>query len=178
VAKLRRNDFAGAEAILQKHKSPVAVVMSAAVKGRRLNADKSLVREEIERIAQAQLDSLERGLPLLALVASVSPLLGLLGTVTGLVEAFQQLQSAGDRVDPAILSGGIWEALLTTVMGLSIAIPASALYMWLQRTVELTGARMEDAATQVVTVELYRMADAGESDAPAAHAAGLASAAA
>ena len=65
------------------------------------------------------------------------------------------MEGAGDRVDPAILSGGIWEALLTTAAGLSVAIPAAAVFTWLQRTVDVTAQRMEDAATRVFTVELF-----------------------
>ncbi|NJL29447.1 MAG: phospholipid carrier-dependent glycosyltransferase, partial [Thermoanaerobaculia bacterium] len=149
------------------------VVMNAALTGRKLETEQALVREEVERIAQAELDNMERGLAILSLVATISPLLGLLGTVTGLVEAFQNLQAAGDRVDPAILSGGIWEALLTTVMGLSVAIPASVLYLWLQRTVEITASVGEsltlqqaiasalNAAAQIPMPPGYRLYEAG-----------------
>ncbi len=156
ATKLRAGDMEGAESELSHQRGPVASVMRAAIAGRKMNAPEPLVREEVERIAQAELDGLERGLASLSLVASISPLLGLLGTVTGLIKAFQELSTAGDRVDPAILASGIWEALLTTVLGLVIAIPASAAYLWLQRTVEMTGQRMENAATQVFTVALYR----------------------
>lgn len=149
-------DFAGADAALARETGPVAAVMKAAAAGRATGAADATVREEVERIAQAQLDSLERGLPQLGLIATISPLLGLLGTVTGLVGAFQQLARAGDRVDPAILSSGIWEALLTTVIGLVIAIPAATCYGLFQRTVDQVGRRAEDAATRVFTVDLYR----------------------
>lgn len=81
--------------------------------------------------------------------------------MTGLVDAFQQLAAAGDRVDPAILSSGIWEALLTTVIGLVIAIPAAVAFGLLQRTVDLVARRAEDAATRVFTVDLYRRRAAG-----------------
>ncbi len=162
IRHLRLGDLDAAQKALEGKKGPVAAVMRAGVIGRAVNADPAMVREEVERVAQAHMDGLERGLASLGLVVTASPLLGLLGTVTGLVESFQQLQNAGDRVDPAILASGIWEALLTTVMGLSIAIPASALYVFLQRTVELTGQRMEDAATQIATVDLYRAAGVTE----------------
>jgi biopolymer transport protein ExbB len=152
---LRSNDPQGAASLLEKKKGPIAAVMRAAVKGRALRADDAIVREEVQRIAQAEIDAMERGLTLLALVAMVSPLLGLLGTVTGLIEAFQALAAAGDRVDPAILASGIWEALLTTVMGLAIGIPAAVIHALMQRTVDVAAKRMEDAATQVFTVDLY-----------------------
>ncbi|MGF1454032.1 MAG: MotA/TolQ/ExbB proton channel family protein [Alphaproteobacteria bacterium] len=143
----------------------VARVMEAALKGKTLGpAAEDIAREEVTRVAQAKLDGLESGLTFLRLIATISPLLGLLGTVLGMIEAFQQLQSAGDRVDPAILSGGIWEALLTTAAGLSVAIPAAAFYTALQRTVDVTAQAMEDAATQCFTAPLYT---AGPTPAPA-----------
>ena len=108
----------------------IARVMETALRGRQLGAADGAVREEVERVARVKLDGLESGLPFLSLIATISPLLGLLGTVLGMIEAFQQLETAGDRVDPAILSGGIWEALLTTAAGLSVAIPAAAFFTW------------------------------------------------
>lgn len=145
---------------LTKRRGVTARVMETALRGRMLSPDEAHVREEVERVARAKLDGLERGLPLLSLVATISPLLGLLGTVLGMIEAFQQLENAGDRVDPAILSGGIWEALLTTAAGLSVAIPAAAFFTWLQRSVEVAGQHMEDAATRVFTATLYEEAEA------------------
>lgn len=153
---MQGGNFADADAALANESGAVAAVMKAAAAGRASGAKDATVREEVERIAQAEIDSLERGLPQLGLIATVSPLLGLLGTVTGLVSAFQQLAAAGDRVDPSILSAGIWEALLTTVIGLVIAIPASILHGLFQSTVEKVGRRAEDAATRVFTVDLYR----------------------
>ncbi len=155
------------EAIAQVSATPgvVARVMEAALKGKALGPEaEDIAREEVTRVAQAKLDGLESGLTFLRLIATISPLLGLLGTVLGMIEAFQQLQGAGDRVDPAILSGGIWEALLTTAAGLSVAIPAAAFYTALQRTVEVTAQAMEDAATQCFTAPLYT---AGPAPAPA-----------
>lgn len=155
TAMLHRRDFAAATARLDTERGPVAVTMRAAIAGRLAGADDALTREEVERIAAAQIDVLEKGLPQLSLIATISPLLGLFGTVTGLIQSFQQLADAGDRVDPAILSGGIWEALLTTVIGLAVAIPAATAYTLLQRTVDLAARRMEDAATRVFTIDLY-----------------------
>ena len=141
--------------LLSHHRGPVARVMEAAVRGRSLGGSEATTREEVTRVAQRQLETLEAGLPYLSLVATISPLLGLLGTVLGMIDAFQPLEGAGDRVDPAILSGGIWEALLTTAAGLSVAIPAAAVFTWLQRSVDVVAQRMEDAATRVFTVELF-----------------------
>lgn len=159
AGQLKDGEHEKALEVLTKRRGVTARVMETALRGRMLSSDETHVREEVERVARAKLDGLERGLPLLSLVATISPLLGLLGTVLGMIEAFQQLENAGDRVDPAILSGGIWEALLTTAAGLSVAIPAAAFFTWLQRSVEVAGQHMEDAATRVFTAALYQEAE-------------------
>lgn len=72
----------------------------------------------------------EAGMRLLDAIAQTAPLLGLFGTVLGMIEAFQALQTGGASVDPAQLAGGIWVALLTTAMGLGIAMPVSLFLSW------------------------------------------------
>lgn len=88
--------------------------------------DLSLTRAESERFATRLFGELQSHLRGLDVIASLAPLIGLLGTVLGMIEAFQGLQGAGMRADPAVLAGGIWNALLTTAAGLVVAIPASA----------------------------------------------------
>ncbi len=75
---------------------------------------------------------LESGFRLLESVAQLAPLLGLFGTVLGMISAFQALQEAGAQVDPSILAGGIWVALLTTAVGLAVAMPTSVVLSWLE----------------------------------------------
>ncbi|MFP7675202.1 MotA/TolQ/ExbB proton channel family protein [Marivita sp. S0852] len=75
---------------------------------------------------------LERGFKLLDTVAQLAPLLGLFGTVLGMISAFQALQEAGAQVDPSILAGGIWVALLTTAAGLIVAMPTAAVLTWFE----------------------------------------------
>lgn len=82
--------------------------------------------------AEARFARLERGFRFLDMVAQVAPLLGLFGTVLGMIEAFQALQSAGSQVDPSLLAGGIWVALLTTAAGLAVAMPASVVLSWFE----------------------------------------------
>lgn len=106
-------------------------------------------REETTRTARSQLARARRGLRPLELIVTVAPLLGLLGTVLGMIEAFQVLQEAGNRADPAALAGGIWEALLTTAAGMSVAIPASMALSWFDGIVERVQTDMEDAATRI-----------------------------
>lgn len=78
------------------------------------------------------LAGLERGFRFLDTVAQLAPLMGLFGTVLGMIEAFQSLQSSGSSVDPSALAGGIWVALLTTAVGLAVAMPTSMVLAWLE----------------------------------------------
>ena len=82
--------------------------------------------------AGVALANLERGFRLIDTVAQLAPLLGLFGTVLGMIEAFQSLQQGGSSVDPALLAGGIWVALLTTAVGLAVAMPTSMVLAWLE----------------------------------------------
>lgn len=86
----------------------------------------------LEAEAEMRFARLERGLRYLDSVAQLAPLLGLFGTVLGMIEAFQALQDAGSQVDPSILAGGIWVALLTTAVGLVVAMPTSIVLNWFE----------------------------------------------
>ena len=87
------------------------------------------MREDLlKREAAVALKKVEAHLRILSAITHIAPLLGLLGTVTGLVSAFHQIELLGGSVQPSDLAGGIWEALLTTVFGLTIAIPSMAFY--------------------------------------------------
>ena len=129
----------------------VPAVLLLAMRGMRKGADQTLLREEVQRVASYRLNQLKLLLRPLEVIANLAPLLGLLGTVLGMIEAFQQMESAGSRVDPSILSGGIWQALLTTAVGLAVAIPVVAIHSWLERRVERIAASLNDAVTQVFT---------------------------
>lgn len=83
------------------------------------------LRDRLYAETEVELARAESGLRFLDAVAQVAPLLGLFGTVLGMIEAFQALQGAGASVDPSLLAGGIWVALLTTAVGLAIAMPVS-----------------------------------------------------
>ena len=105
---------------------------------------------EIARVGTAEIRGVESYLRGLEIIANVSPLLGLLGTVLGMITAFSELESAGSKVDPAILAGGIWEALLTTAFGLVVAIPALIMFHVLEGRVDETRATMRDAVVRVI----------------------------
>ena len=106
-------------------------------------------REETGRIAKKLIADARSGLGALELIATIAPLLGLLGTVLGMIAAFQALQEAGSNADPSLLAGGIWEALLTTAAGMAVAIPASAALTWFEAIIERIRLDMEDCATRL-----------------------------
>jgi biopolymer transport protein ExbB len=106
-------------------------------------------RSEVTRVAKRRLAESRAGLRLLELVAIVAPLLGLLGTVLGMIAAFRQLQASGMAADPAVLAGGIWEALLTTAAGMSVAIPATIALTWFESVTDRLRLDLEDMATRV-----------------------------
>lgn len=109
---------------LARGNRPFAEVAGAYLRNR--TAPRELRDEIVGRVASEQLVRLGRRLPILATIGNLAPMLGLLGTVTGLVTAFWQIEVKSGQVQPADLASGIWEALLTTVFGLVIAIPTIA----------------------------------------------------
>jgi len=151
LSTLARGDYALALQNLQQQTSPVARVLESAVSFGANSAMSSRdVEAEVSRVGSAQIRNLESWLRGLSSIAHLSPLLGLLGTVTGMIVAFMNLQQAGSQVDPSILSGGIWEALLTTAFGLTVAIPAMAAFYYLEGEVDQVRAAMKDASIQVL----------------------------
>ncbi|WP_171233979.1 MotA/TolQ/ExbB proton channel family protein [Ruegeria sp. HKCCA4812] len=122
-----RNDRATARAHLDRSRSYLAPVVAMALDG---HGPELMDRADAE--AEARFAGLERGLNVLDMVSQLAPLLGLFGTVLGMIEAFRTLQEAGNAVDPALLAGGIWVALMTTAAGLAVAMPTSLVLTWFE----------------------------------------------
>jgi len=112
------------------------------------------IREEILRLSDERINYYSSNLNSLQVIATIAPLLGLLGTVFGMIEAFQQMEMAGKNVDPSVLSGGIWEALLTTAVGLSVAIPIVVFESYFRNIIENFKNNIESAATKVLTSQI------------------------
>jgi biopolymer transport protein ExbB len=138
-------------AALAARPSPQGEVLSAAIRGLQAGDEVALVRERAVLDASERIDQARHLFRPLELIAATAPLLGLLGTVLGMIEAFRRLEAAGDRVDPSILSGGIWEALLTTAAGLIVALPVIAVLAWLESRVARLHRLMESALTRLFT---------------------------
>ncbi len=96
---------------------------------------------------------LERNLRGLAIIGNIAPLLGLLGTVTGMIRVFMKIQELGGRVDAQVLAGGIWEALITTAAGLFVAIPTLVAYHYFEGRVDNIASQMKDAAGELIELQ-------------------------
>jgi biopolymer transport protein ExbB len=112
------------------------------------NEGSEKVREAVESAGKAEIYHLEKRLGLLASVAGIAPLLGFLGTVTGMIAAFRKIEVLGGVASPADLAGGIWEALLTTAFGLIVGIPAYAFYNYFVTRVQRFVYEMEISTTE------------------------------
>lgn len=149
--KMKRHQTKEALEICEKTKSPISHILKAGIL--KYDRPRSQIKEAIEDASLYEIPLLERNLPALATIAHISPLLGLLGTVTGMVRCFQTIQAKAVSfrpVSPGDLAGGIWEALLTTVAGLVVAIPTFVAYNYLVNRVNHFILEIEKAATELV----------------------------
>jgi len=151
LEKMKHHQVKEAIEICDSTKSPVASILKAGIL--KYDRPKQQIKEAIEDSSLHEIPRLEKNLSALATIAHVSPLLGLLGTVTGMVRCFQTIQAKATSfhpVSPGDLAGGIWEALLTTVAGLIVAIPAFVAYNYLVSRVNYFILEMEKAATELI----------------------------
>ena len=154
LAAYKAGDVNAALARARRAKGPLADLLARAIRGQRRGVAEAKIREEVLRRGREVLEQLRSGFRILEVIAALAPLLGLFGTVLGMIEAFRQLEAAGDQVDPALLSGGIWQALLTTAVGLAVAMPVVAVLNWLERRVDHLAHAMDSHVTQVFTEDL------------------------
>lgn len=150
---LKRNKIVDAIDMCNATPGPIAHIVKAGI----LKHDRPRleIKEAIEDSGLHEVPKLEKNLGILATVAHISPLLGLLGTVTGMVRSFQVIEQKAAAlvpVNPGDLAGGIWEALITTVGGLVVAIPAYVAYNFLVTKVDGFILEMEKSATDLVNI--------------------------
>ena len=150
VQALQQNDISNAEAQYQQLLGPVASL------GRLVLSLKDVPETEIEkrisREGSRELKTLTRHLHLLELIGKISPMVGLSGTVLGLAGTFQTVAGLQTMADPSMLAGGIWEALITTVTGLFIAIPAIIFFHLYENRVKSISFEMKNHTETVVSV--------------------------
>jgi biopolymer transport protein ExbB len=151
LAALEAGDEASVSRSLAAQRHPLARVLETAIAvGRDRRLGSAEAQAEVARVGTREVRGLESWLRALSSIAHLSPLVGLLGTVLGMIVAFMRIEDSGSTVDPALLSGGIWQALITTAVGLTIAIPSMAAYHFFEGEVDRVRAAMEDAAIRVL----------------------------
>ncbi|MDD5238607.1 MAG: MotA/TolQ/ExbB proton channel family protein [Candidatus Omnitrophica bacterium] len=149
--KIKHHETKEALQICDNTKSPIANILKAGIL--KYDRPRPQIIEAIEDASLYEIPRIEKNLTTLATIAHVSPLLGLLGTVTGMVRCFQTIQAKATSfhpVSPGDLAGGIWEALLTTVAGLIVAIPTFIVYNYLVSRINNFILEMEKASTELV----------------------------
>src|SRR5213594_3137942 len=147
---LKRANVVEALSICDATPGPVARLVKVAI----LNRDRGQegVREALEEAGLIEVPPLEDKLNLLATIAQIAPLMGLLGTVLGFIKIFTKLQSKATLATVQDLSGGIWQALICTAAGLAVAIPCYAAYNYLVSRVNAIVLDMEKAATEIISI--------------------------
>ena len=134
--------------------NPGAEALASALRGQRRRLPEEAVREEVARFGHDVLESLRSGFRPLEVIASLAPLLGLFGTVLGMIEGVREMERAGHQVNPSVLSGGIWEALLTTAMGPRGGDPGGRDPRLAGAPVDRLAHEMGSIVTRVFTVDL------------------------
>lgn len=150
---LKNNDWQEALSACENSRSPVAKILQAGII--KFGASREEIRESIEDASLYEVPRLEKKLPALSTISHIAPLLGLLGTVTGLAASFHTIQERATSLNPVTpgdLAGGIWEALLTTVAGLIIAIIAFVFYNYFVNRVNAFILQMEHSATELLNL--------------------------
>lgn len=145
---LQQNRAQEAIDICDETKAPVARIMKAGILKR--HRDKADIREAMQDAGHLEIPRLEHYLPALATCAHISPLLGLLGTVAGMIKAFAQIQNKQGLVNPSDLAEGISNALVTTAAGLCVAIPALVAYNYFITRVDNMILEMEISSSELV----------------------------
>ena len=158
---LKRDNIVEALSICDATPGPVARLVKVAILNRERGREG--VREALEEAGLMEVPRLEEKLNVLATLAQIAPLLGLLGTILGFLQVFAALQAAGVHAHMEQLAGGIWKALISTAAGIAVAIPCYAAYNYLVGRVNSIVLDMEKAASEIVNIvtETSR-ADAGE----------------
>lgn len=141
-------DMAGARRAAGESRSPMGRILSQGLDVG--NQDQETLEMVLVHATETEVRDLSRYLQSLATIANIAPLLGLLGTVIGMIKAFMVIQQMGGKVNAAVLAGGIWEAMLTTALGLSVALPTMVAHSYLSARVDQYEARLQDGTVRLI----------------------------
>lgn len=175
---LEKGFYDEALSICEQNPGPLSDLMKVGIEYRKYSPE--VIHDLISDAANLEVPKMERNIALLGTIAHITPLLGLLGTVTGNIQAFGVLSDFGAAADPGLLAGGIAEALVTTAAGIVAAIPAIAFYNQLVSKVNHNLIRLENRVSELVVllkgdVGSKTMADLGTSRAATASSRGTGS---
>jgi biopolymer transport protein ExbB len=153
ISLLQKGQPDDARKLVEESDSPMGRVLSRALEVR--DQDRETVETVIAHSTEEEVRTLSTYLQALATIGNIAPLLGLLGTVMGMIKAFMVIQELGGKVNAAVLAGGIWEAMLTTALGLAVALPTMVAHSYLLARVDRYEARLQDGAVTFITA-LFR----------------------
>jgi biopolymer transport protein ExbB len=166
LSKIRANDLNEVRRLSDRHPCPLAAVVLAGLDCLRNvpNCDVSLLRGAVESEGARQADAIQGQTEFLLDVATIAPLLGLLGTVLGMLTAFGSVASDIASAKPVVLAAGVSQAIVTTIFGLVVAIPCMAFYAWFRRRASRQISNLEAAASEVLTAIIGMGTRTGYSD--------------
>jgi biopolymer transport protein ExbB len=145
---LRSGEDHQAYELARQSNTPMGRILSQAMEVK--DQDRETLETVIVHATDEEVRELSRYLQGLATIGNVAPLLGLLGTVLGMIKAFMVIQQMGGKVNAAVLAGGIWEAMLTTALGLSVALPTLVAHSYLVARVDKYEALLQDGAVTFI----------------------------
>ncbi|MCB2146297.1 MAG: MotA/TolQ/ExbB proton channel family protein [Deltaproteobacteria bacterium] len=141
-AHLKNGEDHQAYEVASRDTSPMGRIFTQAMEVK--NQDRETLEAVLVHATEAETRNLSRYLQALATIGNITPLLGLLGTVLGMIKAFMVIQEMGGKVNAAVLAGGIWEAMLTTALGLAVALPTMVAHSYLVARVDRYEAQLQD----------------------------------
>jgi biopolymer transport protein ExbB len=147
---LTRNDIASAVEACTKVKAPVSNILKHGIVNYKYGHQ--AVKEAIELAGKEEIFHLEKRLSVLANMAGTAPMLGFLGTVTGMIAVFHTIEQLSGNVNPSVLAAGIWEAMLTTAFGLIVGIPALYFYNYFVAKVNRFVFEIENSAEEFLSL--------------------------
>ncbi|MBP7653859.1 MotA/TolQ/ExbB proton channel family protein [Candidatus Dependentiae bacterium] len=145
---ISENKIKEIQELCEKHPSPVSSIVKIAINYR--DKDETKIKEMIEELGYFEVHQLTTNLDYMSLLAKIAPLLGLLGTVTGLLQAFNDMLKLSGNISATVFAGGISQALLTTIFGLSIAIPTLVFHQYFMVRCKNIVRQMEKTASMIV----------------------------
>lgn len=148
AALLKENKKIEALETAEKSRSPMGRVLVQAIDSK--DCDRETLETVIINATEEEVRSLSSHLQTLATISNIAPILGLLGTVLGMIKAFMVIQEMGGKVNASVLAGGIWEAMLTTALGLAVALPAMVAHSYLVSRVDRYEAQLQSGAVAFI----------------------------